>query len=827
MNRAVNYQNRSQILNSSIGTRESTVAVNLTDAQVQNSINETARKGTGTETLQRHNRNVELFIDYIIKSYEDNMFEITDGDLSSIIEPIDFTVNGRDKEKFITLKRPKTYRTKDIVWHNLPISLVKAYLETDKMKFAHNKNGTVKVNENGEKLYTNEKVATNFATSLKNMCRLTHGNFSPTFRLELEDYIHVIKKQRNQAKKEGRTDENAADPIPYSLLYCICLYAVTTGNVLLWAFSLLLWNCIGRIKNIAELKFTHFSLHEDCIGVCYDDTKTKKEGEQLNIKHIYANIKDWHMNCLCAMGVYFMFHNSSWLPRQMLLFMNYSKKGQNAASNYAYALKKFVQDNLSRVKSFMSTDHFNPYGLRKGPATHASSSTTAPPPISSIFLRGEWSMGTVIDIYWKYASAGDTYLGRVLAGFFPADKNFDVLPPHFIVGMEDSVIQEAMKICFGNILHCIEDEQETAAEGLLYRCLASVVYHSDDIIQHCTKNQSGHPFMNIPLFQNQSLLEKLKKLVTIEPTAGICEKATGVPPHVETNRMLRELSARLNLIEENYQKVIDDRQKLIDDFTQAMITTLDNRDLANNTLTVSNFKDLLQENKKELSECMNEQFEKWKKSMYGFQSTTTVMTQPTIAPVDPSQFKYRLYNHGGMKQYFVPSPNYNLPKSCKLLEAIGFIVNGDLACRTQRGDVLEMTPVRPFVLWTDEEGKDFIPQLLYRKFKSGWMNTIVIMKEIPEFKNAFKKIHDTIAAPNLDPYIFKAEEIASLKERYISYIINKKAEYMKSRDYSKWSITTWSKRVHFSEIQKNGTEADIASLPTPTFRNKRRKFIDK
>ena len=132
---------------------------------------------------------------------------------------------------------------------------------------------------------------------------------------------------------------------------------------------------------------------------------------------------------------------------------------------------------------------------------------------------------------------------------------------------------------------------------------------------------------------------------------------------------------------------------------------------------------------------MNKHFDEWKKSMYGDQSTTTV-TQPTIAPVHPSEFKYRMYTHGGLKQYFVPSSNYNLPNNCKLLEAIGFIVNWDMACHTQRGDLLEMTPIRPFVLWSKEEGKDFLPKSLYRKFKSGWMNTIVAYQYplvVPEY----------------------------------------------------------------------------------------------
>ena len=73
--------------------------------------------------------------------------------------------------------------------------------------------------------------------------------------------------------------------------------------------------------------------------------------------------------------------------------------------------------------------HFNAYGLRKGPATYAASGTTNPPPITSILLRGEWSMDIVLDAYFHFAQAGDFQLGRILVLLDPASPDFAVLPP--------------------------------------------------------------------------------------------------------------------------------------------------------------------------------------------------------------------------------------------------------------------------------------------------------------------------------------------------------------------------------------------------------------
>ena len=71
-------------------------------------------------------------------------------------------------------------------------------------------------------------------------------------------------------------------------------------------------------------------------------------------------------------------------------------------------------------------------------------------------------MGKVLEVYWKWSKIGDTYLGRCIAGLDPDSDNFDVLPPHFILGYEhalkDESIKEAMEICFGPILKAWGDK---------------------------------------------------------------------------------------------------------------------------------------------------------------------------------------------------------------------------------------------------------------------------------------------------------------------------------------------------------------------------------
>ena len=71
------------------------------------------------------------------------------------------------------------------------------------------------------------------------------------------------------------------------------------------------------------------------------------------------------------------------------------------------------------VHSYVRKGHFHPHGTRKGAATHVATGTMDPPPIPSILRRGEWSMGKVLEVYWKWAKVGNTYLGRCVAGLDP------------------------------------------------------------------------------------------------------------------------------------------------------------------------------------------------------------------------------------------------------------------------------------------------------------------------------------------------------------------------------------------------------------------------
>ena len=100
------------------------------------------------------------------------------------------------------------------------------------------------------------------------------------------------------------------------------------------------------------------------------------------------------------------------------------KEADAASQRYCTQLSELFTQYADQLKQFICVDHANTHGICKVSATKVSSGTTCPPPVSSIATRGEWSLGHILDLYWHIAEPGDTFLGRVLAGFDPNGEEY-------------------------------------------------------------------------------------------------------------------------------------------------------------------------------------------------------------------------------------------------------------------------------------------------------------------------------------------------------------------------------------------------------------------
>jgi len=233
-----------------------------------------------------------------------------------------------------------------------------------------------------------------------------------------------------------------------------------------------------------------------------------------------------------ALGVWFSLRSSHFKMTENL-FHSASVGAATASQCYCAQLCELLKNHRNAVEIYIRPDHANSHGIRKGSGTHASSGTTAPPPVSSIAARGEWTLGKVLDVYWHFSEPGDTYLGRVLAFLNPSSPDFGTLPPHF--NMDDPLshplVREAMLLSFATIIQKWGTVDNVNPTGLLLRCLAAMVWHSPFLME-TTRKYPGHPFAALPLLNNAQLLDQLRPLVVLDPIGHI-QNAMGIPPHIK------------------------------------------------------------------------------------------------------------------------------------------------------------------------------------------------------------------------------------------------------------------------------------------------------
>ena len=356
-----------------------------------------------------------------------------------------------------------------------------------------------------------------------------------------EKFLTAFKKRVASKKGKGNMDENEADPIPMDLYKLISTWAVKEGNVMLHTWTLLQWNLMARSVNVEPLGLHNLKVFRDSLQFLYDQNKSDQEGAKTTVKHVYANPLNPFICPVLSLGIYVSLNASKFRDSEFLFKANADAKKKAATNNYCSQLKELLNRKREIVVGFIRLAHANAHGWRKGSATHATSGTTAPPPIPSVARRGEWSLGKVLDVYWHCAEPGDHYLGRVVSGLDPLSKDFGVLPAHFKLEnpLENPFVAEAMDLMFGPILRTWTDTPQDPT-GVLLRLLAAVVHHFDWIKAIAKQGGTAHPYNNIPLMFKPELVPELKELVTMEPSP-VLKEATGIPPHVGQSLKLQKL----------------------------------------------------------------------------------------------------------------------------------------------------------------------------------------------------------------------------------------------------------------------------------------------
>jgi hypothetical protein len=204
------------------------------------------------------------------------------------------------------------------------------------------------------------------------------------------------------------------------------------------------------------------------------------------------------------------------------------------------------------------------------------------------------------------------YLGRVLAGMDPNSEMFSTLPPHWkpTDPMSNEHIRQGMLMMFATILQKWKSTQSDPT-GLLLLCLAAVVYQSNWLKKVIHENP-GHPFGNIPILQNETLLCELKELVTVE-AEGQITRPTGIPPHIEQAKVLRKV---LNVCEETLRDV----QSMANTVKDAVCEAYEEKALEQGHMTGERLERIMQDYQHELLTAVSARLEEFQLVAPGVQA---------------------------------------------------------------------------------------------------------------------------------------------------------------------------------------------------------------
>ena len=220
-----------------------------------------------------------------------------------------------------------------------------------------------------------------------------------TFYEEIEKFLKGYKKELVQARRAGNTDERAADPISFALYHLLLTWSVQSNNIFVWFWTLAQWNFMARCASVDPLGFHNFSLGADSLICKYDDSKADKDGEKLSEKNTYANPENYLLCFWTGLGIWCALNVDN-LSGSEKLFLSPTAQEGSAACRYQEQLMGLVEANMDAVIHHIRIQHMNADGIQKGSVTLAASGTTCPPPIPSISRSGEWSMASVLDVYW-------------------------------------------------------------------------------------------------------------------------------------------------------------------------------------------------------------------------------------------------------------------------------------------------------------------------------------------------------------------------------------------------------------------------------------------
>ena len=629
------------------------------------------------------------------------------------------------------------------------------------------------------------------------------------FIASMEALNKSYKNEFKKAERRGEVDKNDSDPITRPLYLLMVSWFLEAGSISNWLFSLLQWNCIGRSISIDPLGFQNFHMATDGMKIEYEFTKADQSGEKVKGKNIYANPFDPTQCSFTGLGIYLSLNHGSF--RKCHHFFIRAGKIGSAAQKYCLDLMNMFKEHQPVAQQYCRVDRTGSHGTRKGAGTYSTSGTTFPPLLSSVAHRGDWSQGQVFDVYLQFADPGDQYLGRILAGLDPNTSEFASLPPHFTTPSTDTDVEDALKICFGDLA------EKYNFKGQLMLCLASMIHHVD-WIKEIAATIPGHPFNILPILRHPDLVQRLKLAVSTLPSKYLSQ-ATGIPPHVNQLTVIKQVATSL-------QAVVLKLDDLMSQIAASVTAAIESNDLRSGAVTMSTLKEHLNEFGQELSIQIVQKLEQ-----EGLLSMTPQTEQfdsgghhdssASLRGNDNNKNKLPTYQVTGSEctNWDVPL-GFCFPQKMSRQNGwqawvLGFRGNEmiDADGRMIPAPIRPIRCIRPQFLPTKK---------LKNELKTQWVPIFSMMEE-------GIKLEVDDASIQLPKNSYACSEALVLR----SYAVG--TAYLKRRDSyiwkiprcrpDSWAISFWSKKVSRGQIEKFGSDTDKQNLPPATKSNRSHPFF--
>jgi len=354
-----------------------------------------------------------------------------------------------------------------------------------------------------------------YRSAMKDLYRRNNLLVPAEYGAGMKTLFSGIKRLQAEIEQTGDARSSGKRALTYSRYEKLCctMLARNDGGFA-HLFLTTQWNLMCRSKSVETVRTSHLASIDDSIGCVLHKTKTNQDGSgPKDPRHIYANPEAPATCWITALAVYLACN-----PRQTsgALF-----PGSNQKLRFGKALAEALKGD-DDAKSYGT------HSIRKGVASFACSGSTGGPSIVSVCLRCGWSLGGVQDRYFRYESAGDQFLGRVIAGLPLNSARFAALPPHY-ASPAGPIVNENVARVFPGLAN--DDD----LRPLLRLCLASLAYHGDYLRRELP---SSHTLLSTTLFRDTMTMERLQhQLVTIDSP---WMRPTGIPPYIEIYRQLEE-----------------------------------------------------------------------------------------------------------------------------------------------------------------------------------------------------------------------------------------------------------------------------------------------